>query len=167
MRRAKEALDTTLEWICVVLFAIMVVAVAWQVFARQVLSSPSGWSEELSRYLFIWLGLLGTALVFGERGHIAVELVVAHLPKKGQQIVAVFVQILTIGFSACVLIYGGVRVSAMTWQQNLTGLPVNVGWLYTVLPLAGVLTLFYSFYHLVAIVQGKESALNDGEPDVI
>ena len=81
MTAVKNALDRILTWACVALFAVLVLDVSWQVFARQVLNSPSGWSEELAKYLFIWLGLFGAALVFGERGHIAVDFAVGGCPR--------------------------------------------------------------------------------------
>lgn len=168
MVRAKKILDHFLEWFCVALFVALVVTVTWQVFTRLVLNTPSGWSEELAKYLFIWLGLFGSALVFGEGGHIAIDFVVQKIPAGPQRVVAVFVQIMIIVFSVLVLISGGWKISALAWNQNLTGLPANVGWLYSALPVSGVLIVFYSIYHLVAIFQKRESLLDDEEvKDVI
>jgi TRAP-type C4-dicarboxylate transport system permease small subunit len=167
MTAVKNALDRVLTWACVVLFAVLVVDVAWQVFARQVLDSPSGWSEELAKYLFIWLGLFGASLVFGERGHIAVDFAVKKLPERAQVVFAVIVQLAILTFTVLVLIWGGFQVVELAWDQNLTGLPVNVGPLYLALPISGVLTAFYTVYHLVRILTGAEAAVEDAEPDVL
>lgn len=167
MTRAKLLLDRLLTWACVVLFAVLVVDVTWQVFTRQVLDQPSTWSEELAKYLFIWLGLFASALVFGERGHIAVDFAVKKLPAKVQVAVAVLVQLSILVFTALVLIWGGLRVVDLAWEQNLTGLPVNVGPLYLALPISGVLIALYTLYHLVRILTGAERAVEDAEPDVL
>ncbi|WP_182112181.1 MULTISPECIES: TRAP transporter small permease [unclassified Actinotalea] len=167
MNTAKLVLDRVLMWACVVLFALLVVDVAWQVFARQVLDQPSGWSEELAKYLFIWLGLFGSALVFGERGHIAVDFAVKKLPAAAQKVVAVIVQLSILAFTGLVLLWGGLRVVDLAWEQNLTGLPVNVGPLYLALPISGVLIALYTVYHLVRILTGAERAVEDAEPDVL
>ena len=167
MNTVKKVLDPVLTWACVVLFAVLVVDVTWQVFARQVLDQPSGWSEELAKYLFIWLGLFGSALVFGERGHIAVDFAVKKLPEPAQRVVAVLVQLAILAFTGLALIWGGFRVSSLAWEQNLTGLPVNVGPLYLALPISGILIAFYTIYHLVRILTGAESAVEDAEPDVL
>ncbi|MCC2336234.1 TRAP transporter small permease [Cellulomonas wangsupingiae] len=167
MTRAKSLLDRLLTWVCVVLFAVLVLDVTWQVFARQVLDQPSTWSEELAKYLFIWLGLFASALVFGERGHIAVDFAVKKLPGKAQVAVAVLVQLSILVFTALVLIWGGLRVVDLAWDQNLTGLPVNVGPLYLALPISGVLIALYTVYHLVRILTGAERAVEDAEPDVL
>lgn len=167
MLRIKTTLDKTLEWFCVALFVVLVVDVTWQVFTRQVLNDPSGWSEELAKYVFIWLGLFGSSLVFGERGHIAVDFAVRKTPEHIQRIIAIFVQVSIIVFAIVVLIQGGYKVSVLAWNQNLTGLPVNVGWLYIALPITGVLTVFYSLFHLVGLVRGSTAALDSEDPDVI
>ena len=167
MTRAKNVLDSILTWMVVVLFALLVVDVSWQVFARQVLDQPSGWSEELAKYLFIWLGLVGAALVFGERGHIAVEVAVRKLPQAVQKIFAVVVQLGILTFTALVLIWGGFAVVDLAWEQNLTGLPANVGPLYLALPISGVLIALYTIYHLVRILTGAERPVEDTEPDVV
>ncbi|WP_430867227.1 TRAP transporter small permease [Demequina aurantiaca] len=167
MNAAKKLLDTALTWIVVVLFAALVIDVAWQVFTRQVLNDPSGWSEELAKYLFIWLGLLAAALVFGERGHIAVDFAVKKLPRKVQTVLAVVVQLSILTFTSLVLIWGGYLVVALAWNQNLTGLPINVGPLYLALPISGVLIALYTIYHLVRIFTGTERPLVDAPQDVL
>jgi TRAP-type C4-dicarboxylate transport system permease small subunit len=156
----KNGLDRVLTWICVVLFAGLVLDVGWQVFARQVLNAPSGWSEELAKYLFIWVGLLGGALVFGERGHVAADLAVQRAPEKVQRVTAVLVQIAILAFAGLALIWGGYRVVHLTWDQTLTGLPVHVGWMYLALPISGVITVIYTVYHLIHISTGDEAAID-------
>ena len=167
MTTVKKVLDVVLTWACVVLFAALVLDVSWQVFTRQVLNQPSGWSEELAKYLFIWLGLFGSALVFGERGHIAVDFLMKKLPNAGQMISAVVVQLAILAFTALVLIWGGYLVVKLAWAQNLTGLPVNVGPLYLALPISGVLVAFYTIYHLVRILAGAENPVEDSELEVL
>ncbi len=167
MTAIKNVLDLILTWTCVVLFAALVLDVSWQVFARQVLNQPSGWSEELAKYLFIWLGLFGSALVFGERGHIAVDFAVKKLPKAGQVVLGVVVQLSILAFTGLVLLWGGYLVVQLAWNQNLTGLPVNVGPLYLALPISGVLITFYTIYHLVRVLTGAERPVVDAELDVL
>lgn len=167
MTTVKNGIDKVLTWVCVVLFTALVLDVMWQVVTRQILDNPSAWSEELAKYLFIWLGLFGAALVFGERGHVAVDLLVQRSPRTVQLVLMVLVQLAILAFAVLVLVWGGIRVSNLAWDQNLTGLPVNVGWLYTALPISGALTVFYTLYHLVRIVTGAEAPIDpDAELDL-
>jgi TRAP-type C4-dicarboxylate transport system permease small subunit len=167
MIAVKTILDRALTAVCVVLFAALVLDVTWQVFSRQVLGSLSGWSEELAKYLFIWLGLFGAALVFGERGHIAMDVVVRRLPWTAQVVLAVVVQLAVLTFTGLALLWGGFLVSQLAWNQNLTGLPITVGPLYLALPISGALIAFYTLFHLVQILAGAERPVEDTELELV
>lgn len=164
---AKNVLDRVLGIICVALFMILVVVVTWQVFARQILSDPSQWSESLARYLFVWLGLLGSALVFGERGHIAIDVIVRRLPALPQKFVALVVQVGIILFSAYVLVYGGLRATENAWHQDLSGLPTTIGPWFLVMPISGVIIIMYTIYHTVKIVRGDEESFEPDDIDTV
>lgn len=155
MTSLKAGLDRALEWVCVGLFAALVATVAWQVFTRQVLNNPSSWSEELAKYLFVWLGLFGAALVFGERGHIAVDFLVRKLPQTPQKAVGMLTHVLVLAFTAAVLVYGGFAISQLAWEQAIPALPVSAGHMYLAIPVSGILTLFYCVHHLITIGNGS------------
>ena len=167
MTALKNTLDVALRWLCVVLFAALVLVVVWQVFSRQVLDSPSGWSEELAKYVFVWLSLFGAALVFGERGHIVVDIAITRAPAAAQRVVGMLMQLAILAFAGLVLIYGGTMLATNTWSIAVAGLPADVGPLYLALPISGVLIAFYTVYHLVAISTRAERGVEDGEPGAI
>lgn len=167
MDRIKTGLDRALGAFCVALFGLLVVVVAWQVFSRQVLDSPSGWSEELAKYVFVWLSLFGAALVFGERGHIVVDIAITRAPAAAQRVVGMLMQLAILAFAGLVLIYGGTMLATNTWSIAVAGLPAAVGPLYLALPISGVLIAFYTVYHLVAISTRAERGVEDGEPGAI
>ncbi|GAB3269088.1 TRAP transporter small permease [Arthrobacter pigmenti] len=167
MEATKKTLDRVLEVACVILFAALVLVVVWQVFTRQVLNDPSSWSSVLARYIFVWLGLAGAALVFGERGHIAVDFVVSKLPEIAEKAVAVLVQAIIAAFSAIILVWGGYRVALQSWDQALSGLPLYVGPLYLAMPVAGVLIVLYAIYHSVQVVRSQEPPLEADESKAI
>lgn len=157
MRAVKQVLDKVLAATCVFLFAVLVLTVSWQVFARQVLDDPSGWSEELARYVFVWLGMFGAALVFSERGHIAIDFVVRRFSDGLQRAAAIVVQVAIIAFAVLALVLGGVRISRLTWDQSLTALPAQMGFFYLVMPITGVIITFYALYHLLMVLRGDET----------
>lgn len=149
MKSISRVLDRTLAVACVVLFAALTLIVSWQVFTRQVLDSPSTWSTEAAQYTFVWLGFFGAALVFSERGHIAVDFFVRRFPKHLMRVVLVLIQLTIITLAAVVLVYGGWKYSQQAWGQQVSSLPVNVGQMYLVLPISGVLIIWYAVTHLI------------------
>lgn len=154
MEAVKKGLDKVLYWITVVLFALLVVIVVWQIFSRQVLGSPATWTDEGARLTFVWLGLFASAFLFGERGHIAVEYVVRKLPSRGEQVIAIVVQVIVLLFAVIVLVWGGWRASQNAWNQELSALPFTFGQMYLALPISGILMAFYSLYYILGLGRG-------------
>ena len=70
----KEKLDQFIRVLIAVLMGLMVINVTWQVFSRYVMGDPSSFTDELSRYSMIWLGLAGAAYVSGKNGHLAIDI---------------------------------------------------------------------------------------------
>lgn len=173
MESLKKILDTVLYWITVLLFFLLLLAVVWQVASRQLLGSPATWTDEASRMLFVWLGLFAAALVFGERGHIAVEFLVRKLPHRAEKYLAVFVQVVVGFFAIIVMIWGGVLIAQAGWTQQLSAVPFTFGHMYLALPVAGLLFLFYSFYYVLSLARGSvsfypevdESAVPETQPE--
>lgn len=167
MSPIKRVLDAILATLCVALFAALVVVVTWQVFTRQVLSSPSTWTSVAAQYLFVWLSLFGTAYVFSERGHIAVDFLARKAGAGGQKVIGVLTLTVVALFAGLVLIWGGLRGLELTWDQQVSGIPVTVGQMYLALPISGVLIVFYSAFHIVKILVGREAGLPIAEDDEI
>lgn len=154
----KNILTRVLGTISVILFAILVCVTVWQVFSRQVLNDPSTWSEELSKILFVWLSFSGSAFLFGERGHIAVDFIARKLPLAGQRILQVIAQIIVVLFAVLAMVWGGYLASSIAWNQQMTALPLTLGWVYVIIPIAGVFIAIFAVMDLIAVATGKEPA---------
>lgn len=160
MHTVRSALDKILAGVCVTLFTALVLTVSWQVFSRQVLNDPSTWTEELARFEFVWLGMFGAALMFSERGHLAVDLVVRRLPLRFEKVIAVGVELVVIAFAAVGLVWGGWRAAQLAWTTALSSLPTEVGKMYLVLPITGAAIVFYAGFHIAAVLRGAEEPVS-------
>lgn len=167
MSAIKNVLDKLLAGLCVALFAALVLAVTWQVFTRQVLGDPSTWTSTTAQYLFVWLSLFGAAYVFSERGHIAVDFLARKTGARTQKAIGSFTMLVVLAFALLVLVWGGMRGVGLTWGQNVSGLPVNVGQMYLALPVSGALMTFYALHHLYKIAVGREAGLPISEDEEI
>ncbi len=156
--RVRRVVDGVLAALCLVVFTALVIIVSWQVFTREVLHYSAPWTEEAARYTFVVLALVAAAYVFSERGHIAVEMLVEKFPARGQLVMGLVIEAIVIFFTAFVFVWGGWRIALNAWAQHLSTLPLTVGQVYLVMPVAGVLIIFYSVYHVVGILSGAESA---------
>ena len=83
MKNWRKVIDRSVENILVLILSAMVVNVIWQVFTRFFTDSPSSFTDELARFLMIWLGLLGAAYVAGKNEHVAIDLLAKKASTKG------------------------------------------------------------------------------------
>ncbi|VEI13440.1 TRAP transporter small permease [Trueperella bialowiezensis] len=157
MTTVYNGLNRFLQILCIILFTLLVLATTWQVFSRLVLHSPVTWSEELAKMLFVWLSFLGSALVYGERGHMAVEFVARKFDDSKERGFAIFTHVVSFIFAVMTLVWGGWNAAMNAWSQNLTALPVNIGSVYLVMPIAGVAIALYAVYHIIEISAGRET----------
>lgn len=151
----RHVLKTILAAVSVTLFTVLVATTTWQVISRQILNEPSTWSEELARLLFVWLSFLGSAFLFGERGHIAVDFLARKLPFAGQRVAQIFVQAMVLLFALVGLVWGGYLAASIAWEQNLTALPFTIGWVYLVIPIAGVFIAIFALMDIVGLSLGE------------
>jgi len=147
----KKIVDKILSWIVIVLMAVITVNVLWQVFSRFVLQNPSSFTEELARYMLIWIGILGAAYVAGQKLHLAIDLLSTKLKGNSKAFLEIFIQLCIFAFSFFVLLIGGIRLVYITLELNQisAALQVPLGYVYLVLPVSGALMMFYSAYFIV------------------
>ena len=81
----KAKIDTYLGYFLILLMAIMTMDVLWGVLTRYAFGSQADWTEELARFLLIWIGILGAAYASGQRMHLAIDLLHPSLSPKGQR----------------------------------------------------------------------------------
>jgi TRAP-type C4-dicarboxylate transport system permease small subunit len=90
LQRLTAALDRCACWVSIGLLAVIFVVMVLQVSCRYVLGSPLVWSEEVARYLYIWVCFLGAPIALRRGNHIAITLFVDWLPAKLTRGIAIF-----------------------------------------------------------------------------
>ncbi len=156
MNAIRHALDRLLGGAICLLMAGMVLNVLWQVFTRFVLRQPSSFTEELARYMMIWVGLLGSAYASGRKAHLALDLLTAHLQGARQRISERFIQAAVLVFALTVMVGGGGRLVwiQLSLGQQSAALQLKLGYVYLAVPLAGTCIVFYSIHALVESARG-------------
>lgn len=94
IRKLQDGLCKFEEWICIVLLIAMVIVVVLQVFFRYCLNNPLTWTEELSRFIFIWLIGMGCGYCITKDDHVKVEMLVDMMPTKVQKIIGIIMDVL-------------------------------------------------------------------------
>lgn len=157
MDSVANTIDRLLQRLLVILMAIMVVTVTWQVITRFVLNNPSSFTEELATFLLIWISLLGGAYAFRVKAHLGVDALTRNLSERKKKPVKLFVGFSTLLFAVLIFIYGGSRLVYLTLklEQYSAALRLPMGYVYIVIPLSGLLMVFYV---LVEMLSSDKSA---------
>lgn len=148
----RKLVDKCLERLLMGLMALLVVDVLWQVLSRYVLASPSSFTDELAGFLLIWVGLLGAAYVTGQEGHLAIDLLERKVDAAWQRRLRALSLLVIALFAVAVMIVGGSWLVYTRFYLGVTSasLQVNLGYVYLVLPLSGLLTAYYAIDSLYA-----------------
>ena len=145
-------LTAVLQYICIGLSVLFLSSVLWQVLTRHSFASPATYTEELARFAFIWLALLGSALCYGNKSHLAIDLILHHFGKLVNQKLTVLIELLCAGFAAGIMCWGGTKLVIHTYasQQLSPVLELPMGLVYLCIPLSGGLIVIYALSNIVS-----------------
>jgi TRAP-type C4-dicarboxylate transport system permease small subunit len=138
--RVAAVLERVLDAIVGAMILVMATAIIWQVFARYVLDAAPGWSEELSRYMMMWVTLLGGAAVLRSGGHIAVTALFDWLPRRTHPALLALRDIAMLAALA-VLVWHGWGYAAINAVQESPAMEIRKSIIYAALPLGAALTM--------------------------
>lgn len=134
-----------LGWALTAMMGLAVLNVLWQVFTRFVLANPSAYTDELARYLLIWIGLFGAAYATGKRAHLAIDLLRTKLTGRALHWHGIAVGAVVALFALGVMVVGGVKLVALSFLlgQTSAALQIPLGVVYLALPVSGALIVLY------------------------
>ncbi len=153
MKKIKLILDKTIEWLCITIMGAMTILVTWQVFTRKVLNNPSTITEQLAKYLFVWLVLYGATYVFGKRDHMAIVFMVEKRSLRVQCILKIIQEILIGVFALGVMVYGGYFGAVRQMGQLDAALQLPIGIIYSAIPISGIIIILYAIYNIISFIQ--------------
>ncbi|MEZ4884015.1 MAG: TRAP transporter small permease [Chitinophagales bacterium] len=147
----KSTINKNLGYLLIALMSIMTLDVLWGVFTRYAMGHQANWSEELARFLLIWIGVLGAAYASGQKMHLAIDLLSPQLNEVNQRRLSILINILIIVFALFVMVVGGSRLIYITnvLGQLSPALQVPMSFIYSVIPLSGLLVIYYKITELI------------------
>jgi TRAP-type C4-dicarboxylate transport system permease small subunit len=145
-----------LKFIIAACLAAMVVLVFGNVFLRYVFNSGITVSEELSRWLMVWLTFLGAIVALRERAHLGVDTLVRALPATGKRICFVLSYSLML-YADWLLLAGSWRQTLITAGDRAPASNLSVGLFYSAGIVFGVSAGVILIYDLVRVLTGAAS----------
>jgi len=150
-------------------FAVLLISVFLQVTTRFIpkifgneymVSLP--WTEELSRFSFIWLLMFGASIGLANQEHFKLTLIVQTLPDKLRRPLQIFIYLAELLF-IYVLIRHGYPFSFLMWNQISPGLDVSYTFVYLSVPIGATFMAIHVLWRLARFVFGREETVYDKE----
>lgn len=161
LAKIKKFIDLFISTFSIIVMILLVICVTWQVFSRYVLQIPSTVTDEVARFSMIWVGLLGAAYTVGLQKHLSIDLFTHNLTHHKKAVSNIFINSCIFLFSLGVMVFGGINLVMNVYAsgQISSSMQIPMAYVYVVLPISGVLMMFYSliflFESIVDLKEGK------------
>lgn len=159
----KKGMTSALNLVLIIAVAVLVIDVVWGVFTRYIMGEQTKWTEELARFLLVWISLLGGAVAFGTKGHLGVDFFVGKFHPDARKLMAVTAHLMVLFFAGAIFVYGGIRVvsDALAMEQMTPALGWKMGHVYLALPVAGIFMLLFTLENLVETLTTSAATLHE------
>ena len=155
LAKFNEAITKIDEWIIIAFAIVMVLSCFAQVVTRAI-GMPLSWSEELSRYMAVWLTFLGAAYAHRKKSLVAVEILINALKGSGKKVLYIVISILILIFCYVLIRYGGAFAQKFMGQKS-PAMQIPKGIVYLSAPVCGVMITLFQIEQMVdTLGHGKE-----------
>ena len=161
----QRVVDAILRWVCIVLFALLVILVVYQVVIRS-FGGGNAWTEAMARIIFIWQGIIGAAYVIGENDDVAIDFLVRKFPAAVVKFFEVLAHSIVGFFAVWVMIMGGWRLADSAFDQTVELLPFSQGQIYLILPVTGILIAIYCILNTIKAVTSEVKIVAEEDIDL-
>lgn len=152
LEKAYAQLQKVIKYIVAVLLACMVLIVFSNVVSRYFLKAALAWSEEVSRFMFIWLVFLSAVLTYVNDEHLNLDILVKSLPKKVGLLLSVISDIL-VSYALVLLTVGGQGLAQSSWAWLSPATSFSYGVVYLIVPICAGLMLLQTIFKLIVHVK--------------
>jgi TRAP-type transport system small permease protein len=154
MNKIVEGYFTLLKVFITLCLAAMVVLVFGNVVLRYGFNSGISISEEISRWLFVWLTFLGGVVALHEHAHLGTEMLVSHLGPTGKKVCLVIGYVLMLG--VCWLLFrGALEQTKINWDNSAPSSGLSMAWFYSVGLVFGVSAAVILLNDLFKLLSGR------------
>lgn len=162
LKKLSEIFFVFNKYIMLALIIEMVIVIIFNTFGRYVLNSALHWTEEITRYSFVWATFLGAACAYKQRGLIGVSFVIDRINPKFKLVVSMIVETIVGIFLIMGIIYG-TQMTILASGQTAPVSHIPMSFIYVSIPISCTMMLVSALYHLLVQFREKEALVNWGE----
>lgn len=140
MDKKEKIINRIEEWLSVAVLIVILVVLSYQVILRFVFHNTNSWSEELARYMFVWLVYLSAAYAIYQNAHIKIDAAVNLFPKKIRPALPIVGEVIFLIYAVTITVYSAdYCMDLLASHQISMGLHVTMGYMYAAIPVGHAL----------------------------
>ncbi len=143
-----------LNYMVLITFIILIVSCITQVFTRYILNNSLSWTEELARYSFMYVNMLGAAICINKKSHARVTAIVDFVGPNIKKALDVFSDLVTL-FISYVMIRYGISCTIRVFAQHSPAMRICMSFVYACIPIAGVFFAYESLFSLYRSIRSQ------------
>ena len=165
IKQLRIVLCRVLEFTLIIAVAVLTLDVLWGVITRYVFGSQAKWTEELARFLLIWVSLLGGAAAFGEKAHLGVDYFVGLMDPAAQKIMSVMSYVAVLFMTLAIFMIGGWQLVQVNLNsgQMAPALQIKMGYIYSAVPVAGIFIIVFTIEQLLETLSEFKAVEKEAE----
>jgi TRAP-type C4-dicarboxylate transport system permease small subunit len=144
IRLIDKGIIKAIEGVSILGITLIAVFTGYEVCIREIFGKPTTWTNEITSYLLVWVGLLGIVYAYHRGTHVSVDLLFRHLNARIQKFLNIITAFLTLLFGLAIGIYG----YKYWWLGHCAGwnhfgiLGVPMSYTRIAIPITGLLLVF-------------------------
>lgn len=148
----KKLWDHLEEYLVLITFTLVLLAVFLQVITREVFQTPISWTEESARFIYLWMIFLGASMITKQRKDICIELVKNLFKNKAKFIYDIFTNSISL-LMFCFLFYYFIEYVQFSMAVRSTALEIPLGFVYLCAPIGMGLCIARSVELIIADIR--------------
>lgn len=130
-------LERAINLLIVIIFTILIFSTVTQIFMRSVMNSSPAWTEELARYSFMYVNVIGAAVCVRKKSHARITVVLEILGPKASKVLTIFADVVVL-FVSYIMIHYGLQCVLQVMSQHSPAMRICMSYVYFCIPLSGV-----------------------------
>ena len=154
LRWSERTLDAAIAPVVFTAMAALIGVITLQIVSR-VFFTAVGWTEEVARFLLVWITFLAATLAFRRGRHIAVTFVVDALPGLPRRLARIAALLVSLGFLLGLVTIGWEYMQVQSFQKSAS-LRLSMTWVYAVIPLSATIMAWYALVDIAGLALGDD-----------
>lgn len=151
-----RAMTRLIEWVLIALLAGMVAMVFTNVVLRYGFNTGINFSEELSRFFFVWLTFVGAVVTFREHSHIGVETVVRLFGRRGRMVCLAMTNAIIL-LCAALMFWGTLRQHSINSSMVSPVVGIHMIWVFGIAYFTSIGIMITAGIRLLEALAGRTS----------